>query len=114
MIKMSERTLQVNISRDKFPSTPDRLLSDVLTISPLSPINVRPGHPTQVNLCIHNNSSSGRMARVSANYDVSKGIIVQIPEQHIYVQPQGDTVISALIEARLDSDGTSNINFKVH
>lgn len=111
---MADRTVSVAVSRDRLPTVSDHVPNDVLSIEPINPIILTPGHVTQINLIICNNSQIGRMARVSPYYDTASGVMVQIPEPHIYIAPQGRTLIYALIEARLNYTGNANINFRVH
>ena len=108
---MAHRNINVLISKDLVPTASDLLSSDTLVIECNPKLVVVPGQQTRINLTIRNTAMVGRMARVQANYD-SRHFSVLIPNQEIYVGPDGKTMIYAIITP-LISSGQNTITFDV-
>lgn len=92
-------------------SLPDRLSSDHLQIKAGPTKYVKPGSQTMIKLTITNFSSVGRMATISASYDGNK-LGITIPVNCVYVAPQGDTAVYAIVRTYA-AVGPTNINFSV-
>jgi hypothetical protein len=105
------RSITVIVSNDLVPNKPDLLLSDCLRIEMPDKVVLKPGVASQVNLMVHNTSNVGRQANLSANFD-TRLVSVYIPDQKIYIGPNGKTATFAVITPRVPS-GTAPIQFSV-
>jgi hypothetical protein len=109
---MTAKNITVHIG-DKIPSLSDQLLSECLSIQAVPSLNLQPNSQVQVNLTVKNSSDAGRMATVYALYDPLQGISVQIQDPKLYVAPGGKTVTFALIEVKMNANGSCNLTFGV-
>jgi hypothetical protein len=94
-------------------ATPSEILpSNVLRVECAKRIITGPAQATRLNICVHNNSSAGRMASLVATYDQTvMNVILGTPQ--VYVAPNGKTVVQAIIQP-LVAEGSANIQFSVH
>lgn len=90
---------------------PDRLTSEQLQIKAGPTKQVKPGSQTMIKLTVTNFSSIGRMASITAEFDGDK-LAVTIPTSSIYIAPQGDTAVYAIINTYA-AIGAHNICFNV-
>ena len=92
-------------------SIPDTLTSEQLQITAGPTRYLKPGSQTMIKLTIKNSSSVGRMANVTAKFDGTK-LAVTIPTSAIYIAPQGDTAIYAIVRSYA-AVGPHNVCFNV-
>jgi hypothetical protein len=111
IMKIMPANIKIHVDPNIEESLPDRLSSDHLQIKAGPTKYIKPGRQTTVKLTIQNFSSTGRMARVSATFDGSK-LGVTIPIAIIYIAPQGDTAVYAIVRSYA-AVGSHNICFNV-
>tara|TARA_B100000614_G_C14396723_1_gene432017 strand:- start:242 stop:571 length:330 start_codon:yes stop_codon:yes gene_type:complete len=108
---MNQRIIDVTISPDLNPTTSDILRTDCLRIETSKKVYMEPNGETRVNLTVHNTTSVGRMGNIIANFD-ARELTVKIPNNQVYVAPEGKTMVYAIINA-LIKNGRTKVSFDV-
>lgn len=94
------------------PTPSEKLATNVLRVECAKRIITGPGEATHLNICVHNNSSAGRMARIVASFKQTE-VTVVIPNPLVYVAPNGKTIVQAIIRP-LTAEGQTNVQFNAH
>jgi hypothetical protein len=108
---MGQRTIEVAVSSELAPTIADTLKTDCLRIETVKKIQLAPHSDTRINLTVHNTSHVGRMGQIIANFDAREAH-VKIPNSHVYVAPDGQTVVYAIVSPLL-KHGNTKITFDV-
>ncbi len=108
---MGQRIIEVAVSPDLSPTTSDILKTDCLRIETSKRIQLSPNSETRINLAVHNTSVVGRMGQIIANFD-AREVTVKIPNSHVYVAPDSQTHVYAIISP-LIKHGQTKITFDV-
>ena len=108
---MGQRSIEVAVSPDLAPTAGDLLKTDCLRIETTKRVQLAPNSETRINLAVHNTSTVGRMGQIIANFD-AREVSVKIPNSHVYVAPDGQTHVYAIISP-LMKHGQTKITFDV-
>ena len=108
---MGQRIVEVAVSPDLSPTASDILKTDCLRIETTKRVQIGPNSESRINLAVHNTSSVGRMGQIIANYDMRE-VVVKIPNSNVYVAPNSQTVVYAIITP-LIKHGQTKLTFDV-
>lgn len=108
---MGQRIVEIAVSPDLATTTADVLKTDCLRIEATKRVQLAPNKETRINLAVHNTSPVGRMGQIIANFD-AREVTVKIPNSHVYIAPEGKTVVYAIIGPMI-KNGQTRITFDV-
>ena len=89
----------------------DSLFSDCLRVETATKIHLQHDEPLRINLSVYNSSSEGRMAKLTPVFN-AKLVSVKIPNNYLYIAPDGKTTTYALITP-LVVQGRGKISFNI-